>query len=74
MVSRARDRSAWIAGINGSTNFRREATGRVNENRLPAPGWLVTQISPPWRLTNSLQMSSPMPSPFRPDSDAPGTW
>lgn len=38
-------------------------TGRVNQNRLPAPGELITPISPPCASTMSRAMDSPSPAP-----------
>ncbi|MNS27857.1 hypothetical protein D3C72_598180 [compost metagenome] len=37
--------------------------GRVNQKRLPSPGWLTTPISPPWASTRPLAMLSPSPAP-----------
>ena len=40
------------------------ATGRLNENVLPWPGVLSTQMRPPWCSTISRQMGSPSPVPL----------
>src|SRR5262245_9825531 len=37
--------------------------GMVNENVLPRPGWLSTQIRPPCRSTIFLQTARPIPVP-----------
>ena len=36
----------------------------MNENVLPLPGSLSTQICPPWYSTISLQIGRPSPVPF----------
>lgn len=38
-------------------------TGSVNENVLPLPGSLFTQMRPPWASTNTLVIYNPNPMP-----------
>ena len=38
-------------------------TGSVKVNTEPLPGWLVTEILPPWASTMARHMASPMPVP-----------
>src|SRR5450432_137991 len=35
--------------------------GMVKEKTEPLPGWLVTEMVPPWASTMALEMASPMP-------------
>ncbi len=38
-------------------------TGRLNQKRLPCPGWLSTPYRPPWSSTIPRTMESPSPVP-----------
>jgi hypothetical protein len=46
--------------------FAHEATGRISEKRVPAPGWLSTSTSPPRLRANSRAWYAPIPIPLDP--------
>ena len=56
--------SDFAGGFRSGAGFRHPShTGRLNQKRLPCPGWLSTPYRPPWSSTIPRTMESPSPVP-----------